>query len=84
MKWLKKPRKILSYSTKSDNTYISVKNTLRPVKGAYSDVNYLRQFRNALKDSKVFKADSRLYTNKTTGNLTGFDIILELQETLRK
>ena len=63
---------------------ISVKNTLRPVKGAYPDVNYLRQFRNALKDSKVFKAESRLYTNKTTGNLTGFDIILELQETLRK
>lgn len=64
---------------------ISVKNTLKPVKGANADVvKYLRQFRNALKNSTVFKAESRLYTNKTSGNLTGFDLILELQETLRK
>ena len=63
---------------------ISVKNTLKPVKGAAADVNYLRQFRNALKNNPVFKEESHLYTNKTSGNLTGFDIILELKETLRK
>lgn len=61
---------------------IDVKNSLNPVKGM--EQNYLRQFRNALKNSEIFKEESRLYTNNVSGNLNGFDIVLELKETLRK
>ena len=63
---------------------ISVRNTLDPGKGGTVHENYLRKFRDALKNNPVFKEESRLDTNKESGNLTGFDIVLELKETLRK
>lgn len=61
---------------------ISTKNTLSPVKGAETD--YLRRFFENVKNSKVFKENYRLYTNERTGNLTGFYVILELNEIIRK
>ena len=63
---------------------ISVRNTLNPVKNTSVRENYLRHFRDALKNNPVFKEESFLYANKESGNLTGFDIVLELKETLRK
>ena len=67
---------------------IGVKNTLNPQKGGIVQQDYLRQFRTALKNSEVFKEENRLYTNTNnynmSGNLNGFDIVLELKETLRK
>ena len=63
---------------------ISVRNSLDPRKNASVHENYLRKFRDALKNNPVFKEESRLDTNKESGNLTGFDIVLELKETLRK
>ena len=62
---------------------INVKNTLAPAAGSNAP-DYLRQFRDALKTSEVFKEESRLYTNNSSGNLNGFDIVLELKDTLRK
>ena len=62
---------------------ISARNTLSP-KAGRDEENYLRKFRDALKTSSVFKEESRLYTNRETGNLTAFYIILDLKETLRK
>ena len=62
---------------------ISARNTLTPKPGAREE-NYLRKFRDALKNSPVFKEESRLYENRETENLTEFNIILELKETLRK
>ena len=63
---------------------ISVKNTLEPVKGSLVHENYLRKFRESLKNSAVFKEESRLDKNTESGNLTSFEIVLELKETIRK
>ena len=63
---------------------ISVKNTLEPVKGSPVHENYLRKFRENLKNSAVFKEESRLDKNTESGNLTSFEIVLELKETIRK
>ena len=63
---------------------ISVKNTLEPVKGSPVHENYLRKFRESLKNSAVFKEESRLDKNTESGNLTSFEIVLELKETIRK
>ena len=61
---------------------ISTKNSLSPVKGAETD--YLRRFFERVKTSQVFKEEYNLYTNERTGNLTGFYVVLELKETIRK
>ena len=60
----------------------SAKNTLNPQRD--SSVDYLRKFFAKLKDNDIFKPEYRLYTNEKVGNLTGFYIILELKETIRK
>ena len=62
---------------------ISARNTLAPKAGRMEE-NYLRKFRNALKNNPIFKEESRLDKNSETENLTEFNIILELKETLRK
>ena len=61
---------------------ISARNTRNPQSD--SSVDYLRKFFATLQNSEIFKPEYRLYTNQKAGNLTGFYIILELKETIRK
>jgi hypothetical protein len=61
---------------------LSTPNTLKPVKGAQTD--YLRKFFEQVRNSKLFKEKYYLYTNEKVENLTGFYVILELQESIRK
>lgn len=63
---------------------ISVQNTLNPDKKRIQERNWLREFRNNLEKSPIFNGQGKLYENRESGNLTGFYIILELKEPLRK
>lgn len=63
---------------------ISVKNTLTPSRNQNSSEGYLNNFLIALKKSQYFTNNYKLVDKTESGNLTGFHIILELKEPIRK
>ena len=63
---------------------VSVRNTAAPEKGRIQERNWLREFRQNIEKSPLFNGQGKLYENRESGNLTGFYIVLELKEPLRK